>query len=62
MDYLDMDCANNTFSFSMDMMLALSCCLFVYLSVTLRVPSVPKGRDACITLPTLTYHDVSSHC
>ena len=58
--YLNMDCACDAFSFSMDAMYALSCCLFVYLNVTLQLPTVP--RDACITLPALTYHDVSLHC
>ena len=39
--YLDVDCACDAFSFSMDAMLALSCCLFVSLDVALQLPSVP---------------------
>ena len=38
--YLDVDCASDAFSFSMDAMLALSYCLFAYLNVTLQLPSV----------------------
>ena len=37
---LDMDSACDAFSFSMDTMLALFCCLFVYLNVALQLPPV----------------------
>ena len=35
--YLDVDCACDAFSFSMDAMLALSCCLLLALSCCLFV-------------------------
>ena len=40
--YLDMDC--DAFSFCMDTMLALSCCLFLCLNVALQLQSVPRGE------------------
>ena len=57
--YLDMDCACDAFSFSIDMMLALSyclllalsCCLLVYLNVTLQLPSVPGEMHVSHYLP-----------
>ena len=49
--YLDIDYVYVAFSFSMDTMLVLSCCLFVYLNVALQLP---LRRDACITISTLT--------
>ena len=42
--YLDINCACDAFPFSMDTMLALSCCLFVYFNIALQLPSVP-GRE-----------------
>ena len=50
--YLDLDCAFDTFSITMDAMLALSCCfllalsccLIVCLNVALQLPSVPRGE------------------
>ena len=40
--YLDVDCVRDAFSFSIDMIVALSCCLFVYLNVILQLPSEPR--------------------
>ena len=47
--YLDVDCACDAFSFSMIAMLALSCCLFMYLNVALRLHSVPTGMKSRVT-------------
>ena len=50
--YLDVDCACDTFSAPMDprwslsgcLLLELSCFFFVYLKVTLQLPSVSRGE------------------
>ena len=33
-------------------------CIVASLSISMSPCSLPLGRDACITIPTLTYHDV----
>ena len=54
----DVDCACDAFSFSMNAMLVLSWCLSLF-QCHFAVAQCTKGRDACVTLPTVTYHDAS---
>ena len=59
--YLDID--YDAFSFSMDTtdvgIVLLPLCLS---QCRLAAAQNIQGRNACIKLPTLAYHDVSSHC